>query len=643
MSTATNFRELLNFNNWNIFYKISVYALLSVVSFILVVILYIIPTVEDGLFEDRRNNVRQTVEVAYGVLEDMNSRAENGTYTESEAKAQAKLLLKKLRYGGDNYFWINDTHPRMIMHPFKPELDGSDLSNNKDPEGKKLFVEMVKVARANGNGFVDYMWPKPGYEQPVPKISFVKIFREWGWIVGSGIYINDVQEEIADLNSKIITLLIIVVGVILAFGYFWAIKISKPIKKLETASNKVADGDVDVQVDIQTKDELGNLANSFNRMVSNIKTILDEIKEVSKKSEKSAEEAEAAKNNAMKQQEYLERSTKTMLHEMEKFSEGDLTVYLVPENDNDDIGYLFNGFNKAVQNIRQMMQQVLESVEATASASSQISSSAEEMASGAQEQSAQTNEIASSVEEMTSTIIESAKNVGVAEDSAKRAGETARQGVVKVDDTKKGMNRIVASAQTTGRIIESLASKTDQIGEIAQVIDDIADQTNLLALNAAIEAARAGEQGRGFAVVADEVRKLAERTTKATKEIAETIKAIQGEAKDADSSMKEAKSSVDAGIQLTEEVAEVLSNILNESGRVVDLITQVAAASEQQATVSEEISRSIEVINNVTTESATGVQQVATTAEDLNKLTEKLYSVVHKFKIQKEEVKYYAN
>ncbi|MCU7526696.1 MAG: methyl-accepting chemotaxis protein, partial [Ignavibacteria bacterium] len=207
------------------------------------------------------------------------------------------------------------------------------------------------------------------------------------------------------------------------------------------------------------------------------------------------------------------------------------------------------------------------------------------------------------------------------------------KGAKKINDTKKGIEKIVVSSEETSRIVASLSKRSEQIGEITQVIDDIADQTNLLALNAAIEAARAGEQGRGFAVVADEVRKLAERTTKATKEIAETIKAIQDEAKDADSSMGEARIAVEAGMKLTEEVAEVLSEILKGALKTTDVVLQVAAASEEQSSAAEQISKNIEGISSVTQQSAAGTEQIARAAEDLNRLTVNLQEIVAGFKI----------
>jgi methyl-accepting chemotaxis protein len=628
--------KLKQFKDWSIFAKITSLSIVGVVPFILLFFFYIMPAVEEQLYSEKNTQLHHNVDIVYNIIKSYSLESETGQLTENEAKNIALSRIKQLRYDEDNYFWINDLEPNMVMHPIKPQLDGKSLSENKDPNGKRLFVEMADVAKNKGSGYVEYMWPRPGYSEPVQKISYVKLHKEWGWVVGTGIYVNDVEETISSLNSGMYLFLFIAIGISLLAGYFIANKISKPIKLLNQAASKVASGDVNVFVENQDNDEVGKLSNAFNTMVSNIKDSMEAIGKKSKEAEEAATEAREIRDKAVENQKYLERSTQQLLKEMDKFSEGDLSVSVKAENEDDDIGKLFDGFNKSVKNIREMINRVLEAVQATASASNQISASTEEMAAGAQEQSSQTTEIASAVEEMATTIVQTTENAGTAATRSKEAGKKAEEGAAKVEETKQGMNDIVTSAQGTAAIISSLANKTDQIGEIAQVIDDIADQTNLLALNAAIEAARAGEQGRGFAVVADEVRKLAERTTKATKEIAETIKDIQHEAKEADDSMQTAGKVVERGQLLTEQVAKSLSEILEGSQNAVDVITQVASASEQQSAAAEQISRNVESISSVANESASGIQQIARASEDLNRLTENLQDLVSHFKVRSE-------
>lgn len=335
-------------------------------------------------------------------------------------------------------------------------------------------------------------------------------------------------------------------------------------------------------------------------------------------------------------QNYLTRSTHALLEEMDRFASGELGAHVVSERD-DEIGRLFNGFNTAVSKIRSMIIAVTEAIHATVSSSGEISASSEQIASGAQEQLSQTGSIAESIEQITKSILENTKNISSAADYARLASESTVSGSEKVKRTKSGMEKIVESTRQTGTKITSLSGKAEQIGEITQVIDEIADQTNLLALNAAIEAARAGEQGRGFAVVADEVRKLAERTTNATKEIADYIKQIQSETKEADASMSMTEKAVEEGMVLTEEVSSSLEQILQFNLRASGVVTDVAAASEQQSTAAEEISRSIEGISSVTQQSAAGTVQIAKAAEDLNQLTVRLQDLIGKFSLDQSD------
>ena len=315
-----------------------------------------------------------------------------------------------------------------------------------------------------------------------------------------------------------------------------------------------------------------------------------------------------------------------------ELAKGDLTARIEGQYQGEH-AMIKDSINEMSESLDRAMREVGEAVSATASASSQISSSSEEMAAGAQEQTSQAAEVASAVEEMTKTIVENSKNASDTAGTAKEAKGAAEAGGKVVEETITGMRQIAEVVKKSAGTVQELGKSSDQIGEIIGVIDDIADQTNLLALNAAIEAARAGEQGRGFAVVADEVRKLAERTTKATKEIAGMIKKIQLDTKGAVESMDEGTKKVDAGIALADKAGISLHEIVGISQKVTDMVTQIAAASEEQSSASEQISKNVEGISAVTGETAQGVQQIARAAEDLNRLTANLELLVSKFKL----------
>ena len=320
------------------------------------------------------------------------------------------------------------------------------------------------------------------------------------------------------------------------------------------------------------------------------------------------------------------------LEALDRMAKGDMTVKITSDYKGDH-QLIKNSINAVSASLNKALSDVTEAIEATASASNQISSSTEEMAAGAHEQTMQATEVASGVEEMTRTILDNTKNASHAAETAKEAGNKAKEGGRVVKETINGMNKISEVVQKSAETVSELGRSSDQIGEIIQVIDDIADQTNLLALNAAIEAARAGEQGRGFAVVADEVRKLAERTTKATKEIAGMIKQIQRDTEEAVKSMHEGTREVENGKALANKAGDSLEEIIKGAEKVVDIITQVAAASEEQSASSEVISKNIEAITAVTQESASGIQQIAKAAEDLNRLTLNLENLIGRFKI----------
>ncbi len=313
-------------------------------------------------------------------------------------------------------------------------------------------------------------------------------------------------------------------------------------------------------------------------------------------------------------------------------AQGDLTVRVRGQYQGDH-EILKTSINTVAVSLDRALGEVSEAIASTAGASSQISSSTEEMAAGAHEQDSQAGQVVCAVEQMTRTILENAKNASMTAETARQSRLVAEQGGEAVQETLHGMRRIADVVIRSARTVKELGVSSNQIGEIISVIDDIADQTNLLALNAAIEAARAGEQGRGFAVVADEVRKLAERTTKATKEIAQMIKKIQADTGEAVRSMEQGTAEVEQGIALADKAGISLTEIVGVSQQVTEMISRIAKASEEQSGASEQISKNVEGISAVTSETSAGIQSIARAAEDLNHLTESLHQMVIGFRV----------
>lgn len=622
----------LKFKNWSIFTKLFFLIAVSLIPILLIFVAQVIPSISEKYNKDKRASIQNVVETTYKILEIYNGKYVSGKLTLEEAQNQAIDEINTLRYNGNEYFFLYDYDGVLMASGAEPEKRGLNRLDIVDKNGIKIIQEMINISKSQGGGFLKYYFPKPGESTPSPKLSYVKEFKPWNAFYGCGVYVDDVEQEISSFVNSLYIPIIVAILIALVVGFFLARAISALIKKLDDEAKKIENGATNIDLDINSEDEIGHLAKSFVKMVNNLKEKMNEANEKGVLAQKAAEEADRSKHEIELQQKYLAEKVDVILVGMEKFAQGDLTVNLEVTKD-DSIGQLFRGFNMAVQKIKDIISKVTEAAMATASASNQISSSIEEMAAGSQEQSAQTTEIAGAVEEMSKTIIETTRNASVASDNAKEAGKLAIEGGKVVSKTIEGMEKISEVVTSSAQLVFALGKNSDKIGEIVQVINDIADQTNLLALNAAIEAARAGEQGRGFAVVADEVRKLAERTTRATKEIADMIKQIQQDTGNAVVSMEKGISEVDLGKNLVNEAGNVLKKIITSSEKVSDLIAQVAAASEEQSTASEEISKNIEGINNVTKEASSGIHQIARAAEDLNSLTVNLQDLVSKFKI----------
>ena len=502
---------------------------------------------------------------------------------------------------------VDETNTSIVTHnPDNLKIDRNKISSESNLSGDNnyLLTQMPSLYKGKNYGNI------------VMGYSLVEVNKE----LSGKVYLLLITSSI---------IFIVGLGIIFIISSF----LTKKIKILNDSAIKIGNGDLSAEINVNSEDEVGRLAQALKTMMEHIKVGSGSLLSEKLKAEKATAEAESQRNNYALERDYLSEKIDEILEGMNKLAEGDLTVQLVSEKKDDVVGKLFCGFNQLVINIKQIITSVYESVIATASTSNQIYTSSEAMAAGANEQSGQTSEVVYAIEEMTRTIIDTTKNSSIAADAANKAGLIAKEGGKGVEETIEGMNRIAEVVKKSAITVQALGKSSDQIGEIVQVIDDIADQTNLLALNAAIEAARAGEQGRGFAVVADEVRKLAERTTKATKEIAMMIRKIQKDTEAAVLSMNEGTEEVEKGKTLADQAGKSLREIISGAEQVVDLVTQVAAASEEQSRAAEQISKSVEAISTVTRDSSAGIKQITHASVDLNNLTSNLQKLISKFRV----------
>lgn len=392
-----------------------------------------------------------------------------------------------------------------------------------------------------------------------------------------------------------ISIAIILIGSIGGFilAFILARRISRPIISLSQAAEQVAKGDYSVNLPIISDDETGALTATFNQMVNEMRM------------------------SEQRQQDYLRNSVSSILVEMNKFAEGDLTVE-VTEKTEGIMNELSGGFNHAINNIRKLVRELQEGLQEVISSSEHITESTNHMYTGVQEQTARILEVVASVEEMSHTVRENAASATQTANDASKGEKIAEEGGKQVLRTVEKMKTIAESSAATAGVIRRLHVRTNEIGEIVDVIGEIADQTNLLALNAAIEAARAGEQGRGFAVVADEVRKLAERTTHATKQIVEMIRGVQKDTDDAVLSTEHEQLHAKEGMELADTAGSALTSIVESVRKVQEMVAQIAAATEEQSAAIDQMAEYMSGISISVEQSRDDIESISRQTNSLN-------------------------
>jgi len=528
-------------------------ALLGLIS----VVVFSAIQMRQDLLQGRTEVIQSVLEGTHSTLSAYQAQEAAGTLTREQAQKAAAEAIGMIRYGGKDgkseYVYSFTTEGVGIYHVIKERIGQNMLEKIKDAQGNYTWKDILAAVKQNpGGAFLTTFTARPGQKETVEKLGYVKLFEPWSWVIGTGVYVDDINAEFqrrlfSDLAAAgILIALIAGLGLIIARGVLR-------------------------QVGGEPSEAIGF---------------------------------------------------------MSRVAEGDLTgvIPVAPK------GSMLASLGDMVGSIRKMVSEISQSSNALTRGAERISTASREVAIASERQSGATQSMAAAIEEMTVSINHISDSAKGTQDNSLSSLSLSEDGFVRIQAASNGIKEIASTVSDASGRIHRLEERANQISSIAGVIKEIAGQTNLLALNAAIEAARAGEQGRGFAVVADEVRKLAERTSSATIEIEQMITGIQTDTVQVVGVMNAALPQVDAGVQAAEGAAEALRQIKDGAQTTLSSIREVANATKEQSLASDSIAQKVEEIATMVEETTAAMLSTAETAEDLERIAGELTQLVSRFR-----------
>jgi len=586
----------------------------------------------ESSYKNKEKTLKSYISLANKSINSYYNKIGTDGLTEQDAKKLAIEYIHNLRYGDDGYFWIKDLNLKMVMHPISPKLNGKDLSSIKDPNGKYVFQEMVDLAKKQGAGLVEYVWKKPGIEEPQSKYSYIEVFKPWGWVIGTGSYLDDVENDVKlmkkesdeKLNDIIIQIILIVLVVSAILSFIASYMVNKVIiVPLSTLTGTVKAltrfSSADQKINIDTKDEIGDLARYFNEYLESIRKVVAQDQQIVEESEKAIEMVRAGffsykveSNSKNRSTNDLKNSINELIDDLDsKFTEVNKCIIEYGKNNFDydfqaenaagKMGTLVTGTKSVGNNISELLATIMQSGESLSQNIRVLTDSANSLSTSSNKQAASLEETAASVEEITTNIQNSASNIAKMKEIDEVVMNSATSGQKLAHQTVNSM--------------EEINKEVTSIAEAISVIDQIAFQTNILSLNAAVEAATAGEAGKGFAVVAQEVRNLAARSADAAREIKDIV--------------ENATSKANQGKQIADKMIIGYDELQNAILQTKVIIDDVSLASSEQEKGISQINDAISVLDKNTQENANDATNIAALAEDVKHLSENLIAVAN--------------
>ncbi|WP_323408390.1 methyl-accepting chemotaxis protein [Solidesulfovibrio sp.] len=502
---------------------------------------------------------------------------------DEKREAYLRAAIKDAFFEEDRsgYYFIY-TGTANVAHPVNPTLPGKDLGELKGPDGVYSVRELAAAAQAGG-GFVRFTWAKPG-KGDMPKLGYATMIPGTRYWIGTGVYVDNVDEARAAIADRMRALgnrmtyvdaavfAVMFLLVLLPLSLMISRGISRPVRETTEAARRIAAGDLDVHLSARGTDEVGQLQQALEAMAAELKSNLDAIRDKEALASREAERSARAASDAREAAQKVEAANGAML--------------------------------AAVDGLTSVVGEV-------GAATRDLTHLGQDIQQGARQQQQQLESTADAMGQMRDAVTDVAQNAAEASTATGQTREIALEGEAIVKDTMEAMGRLKTMAETLKADMGQLGKRSEGIGAVVQVISDIADQTNLLALNAAIEAARAGEAGRGFAVVADEVRKLAEKTMAATGEVTANIKSIQSMTRENMDGMDQTMEAVDATAGLAEQSGEMLRRILGAADASAGQVRAIAAAAEQQAASARSIMDSMDRVSEIARDNADRAQDAS--------------------------------